>query len=90
MFGESGGEISRKNNKGVLDRPWTKLMVLRAISSTLKSQLTVNTESYRFDYSVRKKTGDPGPIKLRNIFPHTSVLAKPPQLPYGPNKSSFS
>ena len=43
-FGESGGEISRKNNKGVLGRPWTKLKVLRAISSTLKFQFTVNPE----------------------------------------------
>ncbi len=33
--------------------------------------------------SVRQKIGDPGPIKLRTIFPHTSVLSKPPQLPYG-------
>ena len=26
---------------------------------------------------------NPGPNKLRSIFPHTSVLPKPPQLPYG-------
>ena len=31
-------EISKKNNKGVLGRPWTKWRVLRAISSTLKFQ----------------------------------------------------
>ena len=28
------------NNKGVLERPWTKWMVLRAISTTLKCQFT--------------------------------------------------
>ena len=33
------------NNKGVLDRPWTIWMVLRAIFSTLKFQFTVNPES---------------------------------------------
>ena len=32
----------------------------------------------------------PGPIKLRTIFPHTSVMSKPHQLQYGRNKSSFS
>ena len=30
------------NNKGVLERPWTKWRVLRAISSTLKFQFTEN------------------------------------------------
>ena len=33
------------NNKGVLGRPWTKWRVLRAISSTLKFQFTVNPEN---------------------------------------------
>ena len=32
------------NNKGVLDRTWTKRMVLKVISSTLKFQFTVNHE----------------------------------------------
>ena len=32
------------------------------------------------------KIADPGPIKLRTIFPHFSVLLKPPQLPYGVRK----
>ena len=45
VFGKSGGEISRRNNKGVLDRPWTKWRVFRAISGTLKFQLTVNPDS---------------------------------------------
>ena len=30
------GEISKKKNKGVLERAWTKWKVFRAISSTLK------------------------------------------------------
>ena len=34
-----------KNNKGVLDRPWTKRRVLMAFSSNLKLQFTVNPES---------------------------------------------
>ena len=89
MFEKSGGDISRKNNKGVLDRPWTKRRVLRAISSTLKCQFTGNQEMKRFDYSVRQKLGDPGPIKLRNVFPLISVLSKPLQLLYGTNKSVF-
>jgi hypothetical protein len=29
-------EISKKNNNGVLGRPWTKWKVLRVISNTLK------------------------------------------------------
>ena len=42
-----------------------------------------NHDKLRFHYSVRQKIAAPGPIKLRTIFPHTSVLPKPPQLPYG-------
>ena len=71
------------NEKGVLDSPWIKRRILRAISSTLKFQFTANPESQRFDYSV---IGDTGPIKLRTIF---SVLSKPPQLPYGVKQISF-
>jgi len=33
------------NHKGVLDGPWTIWKVLRAISSTLKYQFTVNHEN---------------------------------------------
>ena len=36
--GNSGFERSKKNNKGVLGRPWAKRRVLRVISSTLKFQ----------------------------------------------------
>ena len=89
MFGKSGGEISRKHNKGVLDRPWTKQRVLGAISSTLKFQYVGNPENLRFDYSMKQKIGDPGPIKSRTIFLHTSVLSKPPQLSYGVKNVNF-
>jgi len=37
-FSTSGYEISKEINKGVLGRPWTKRMVLIAISNTLKFQ----------------------------------------------------
>ena len=78
------------NNKGVLDRPWTIWKVLKAISSTLKCEFTGNYEMKRFDYLVRQNIGDPGSIKLRKVFPLIAVLPKPPQLPYGVNKSDFS
>ena len=42
-----------------------------------------NYENERFHYSVRPDPATPGPRKLRVVFPHTSVLSKPPQLPYG-------
>ena len=58
---QSGFEIAKTNNKGVLGRPWTKRMVLRAISSTLNFQFTEKHAKLRFDYSVRQKIGDPGP-----------------------------
>jgi len=87
MFGKSVGDISRKNNKGVLDRPWTTQRVLKAISSTLKFEFTVNPDSWRFD--VRQKIGDTGPIKLRTIFPHTSVLSKPTNCHMGSTNQVF-
>ena len=37
----------------------------------------------RFRNSVRPDWPAPGPIKLRVVFPLTSVLSKPPQLPHG-------
>ena len=56
ILGKSGGEISRKKNKGVLDRHWTKHMVLITISSTLKFQFTENHEFEKNDYSVIGQT----------------------------------
>ena len=49
----------------------------------LPSKNVKNHEQILFHYAVRQKIVAPGPTKLRTIFPHTSVLAKPPQLPYG-------
>ena len=43
----------------------------------LPSKNVKNHDNLRFHYSA------PGPTKMRTIFPHTSVLPKPPQLPYG-------
>ena len=37
-LGKSGFDISKKNDKSVMGRAWTKRRVLRAISSTLKFQ----------------------------------------------------
>ena len=42
------------NNKGVLDGPWTKWRVLRAISSTLKFQFTV--KCWKVDFLMPCKT----------------------------------
>ena len=42
------------NNKGVLERPWTKWRVLRAISTTLKCQFTV--KCWKVDFSMPCKT----------------------------------
>ena len=39
---------------------------------------------------MRQKIGDPGPIKLCTILPHTSVLPKLSQLQYGAKHYSFS
>ena len=77
------------DSKGVLDRPWTIWKVLRAISSTLKCQFTANQENDKIGYLVRQNIGDPGSIKLREVFPLISVLSKPHQLPYGVNKIKF-
>ena len=44
IFGYRG-----KKNKGVLDRPWTKWMVLRAISGTLKGQFTEKHENEKIE-----------------------------------------
>ena len=49
----------------------------------LPSKNVNNYEQLRFRNSVRPDPTALGPIKLRTIFPHTSVLPKPPQLPYG-------
>ena len=76
-------------------RSLTKLVVLRAMSSTLKFHFAVNYESYRFDYLVRQKDGDPGAHKVAHQFSAHFCLVKalpplpPPQLLYGVQKSNF-
>ena len=41
----------------------------------------------RFGYLVRQNIGDPGSIKLRNVFSLISVMPKLLQLPYGIKKT---
>ena len=43
------------NNKGVLERPWTKWKVLKAISSTLKFQMTVKCRKVDFPMPCKTK-----------------------------------
>ena len=59
-------------------RSLTKLVVLRAMSSTLKFHFAVNYESYRFDYLVRQKDGDPGAHKVAHQFSAHFCLGKDP------------
>jgi len=66
------------NNKGVMDRPWTIWKVLMAISSTLKCQFTGKHENGKIWLVGETEHRRPGPIKLRNVFPLTSVAPKPP------------
>jgi len=49
-------DISRKNNKGVLDRPWTIWKVWKAISSTLKFQSTGKCSKMDFLMSSKTKS----------------------------------
>ena len=49
----------------------------------LPSKNVKNHENLRFGSLVRPDQAHAGPKKLRTTFPHTSVLSKPPQLPYG-------
>jgi len=63
-------------------RSLTKLVVLRAMSSTLKFHFAVNYESYRFDYLVRQKDGDPGAHKVAHQFSaHFCLVKDLPPLP---------
>ena len=41
----------------------------------------------RFGYLVRQNMRDPGFISMLNVFPLIPVVPKPPQLPYGANKT---
>ena len=54
-------------------------LVMKELSKNVK-----NHEISRFHNSVRQKIGDAGSISTQNIFPLSSVVSKPPQLPYAP------
>ena len=72
LLGKIRGAIWRSTDHS------TDHLMMKGLSENVE-----NPEKLRFHYSVRQKIAAPGPIKLRTIFPHTSVLPKPPQLPYG-------
>ena len=78
-FGKSGGEISRKNNKGVLYRPWTKWKVLRAISSTLRFQFTVKCWKVDFLTSSKTRSCESSREKFRMARALLPDTPRPPQ-----------
>ena len=77
---KSGGEISRNNNKGVLYRPWTKRMVLMAISSTLKFQFTGNHENEKIRLFGETEHRRPGVYKVAQGVSAQFCLAKTPSV----------
>ena len=52
------GEISRKNNEGVLERPGTKWKVLNAIYSTLKCQFSGKRRKVDFSMPCKTKSAE--------------------------------
>ena len=58
IFEKYVGEISRKNNEGVLERPGTKWKVLRAISSTLKCQFSGKCRKVDFSMPCKTKSAE--------------------------------
>ena len=78
-----------KNNKGVLDRPWTIWKFWGPFLVHWNVSLPKIMKMKRFYYSVRQNIADPGSIKLRTIFPFISVLSKPPQLHMGSTNPVF-
>ena len=65
------------NNKGVLERPWTKWRVLRAISTTLKCQFTGKCWKVDFPtpYTTKSAENSPGstvrPVRTSRKSPNT-------------------
>ena len=55
------------NNKGVLERPWTKLMILKAISNTLRFEFTVKCWKVDFLTSSKTKSCQSSKEKLRMV-----------------------
>ena len=61
--------INNNNNKGVLERPWTKWRVLDAISTTLKCQFTGKCRKVDFSMSCTTKSAENlhvGPYSVRS------------------------
>ena len=66
------------NNKGVLERPWTKWRVLRAISTTLKCQFTGKCRKVDFPTPYTTKSAENLPA--RTVRP-LRTSRKPPDPP---------
>ena len=69
-----------KNNKGVLDRPWTIWKVLKAISSTLKCQFTENHENAKIWLFGETEHRRPGVYKVAHHFCAHFCLVKTPSI----------
>ena len=80
----------RINNKGVLDRPWTIWKVLRAISSTLKCQFTVNHENEKIWLFGETEHRRPGAQKVAHHFSAHFCLVKTPSIAIWCQKTFFS
>jgi hypothetical protein len=67
------------NHKGVLERPWTKLRVLKAISSTLKFQFTIKCWKVDFLMSSKTRSCESSREKFRMVRALLPDTPKPPQ-----------
>ncbi len=67
------------NNKGVLERPWTKWKVLRAISSTLKCQFTGKCWKVDFLMPCKTKSCQSSTECLRMVRALPPDTPRPPQ-----------
>ena len=67
------------NNKGVLERPWTKWKVLRAISTTLKCQFTVKCWKVDFLTTCKTKSCQSSTECLRMVRALLPDTPRPPQ-----------
>ena len=78
------------NNKGVLDRLWTIWKVLKAISSTLKCQFTVNNEFEKIWLFGETEHRRPGVYKVAQCVSAHFCLAKTPSIAiWGHQKHCF-
>ena len=89
IFDKYVGEISRKNNKGVLGRPWTKWRVLRAISSTLKFQYFRKSWKVDFLITCNTKSCQSSREYLRMLRAFLPDTARPPQFQLELRKNIF-